>query len=243
MDMRRSLLSFGPICRSMPSFGPICRSMLSFGPICRSVLSFGPICRSVLSFGPICRSVLSLGPDMPFGALFLARKCRSVLPNILNILHMLDIPARELKKKKKYIYISKTSRLSHFDAFRPTQRGGRKKQGGGNRRLGKRSACSPTGQPIGRPAGNPAMESISTPLRMLFDPRSEAGEKTRGQVGGPESAAPAGRRQQLVYYITSDRSGPSSLRRVVDRRVVLRCTSSGRKNGRHQCHLHIRALR
>jgi hypothetical protein len=37
-------------------------------------------------------------PNMPFNALFLARKCRSVLPNVLNTLDVLDIPARELKK-------------------------------------------------------------------------------------------------------------------------------------------------
>jgi hypothetical protein len=37
-------------------------------------------------------------PDMPFNTLFLARKCRSILPNILNTLHMLGFPARGLKK-------------------------------------------------------------------------------------------------------------------------------------------------
>jgi hypothetical protein len=37
--------------------------------------------------------------EVPFNALFLARKCRSMPPDVLNILHMLDIPARELLKK------------------------------------------------------------------------------------------------------------------------------------------------
>jgi hypothetical protein len=60
-------------------------------------------------------------PDMPFSTPFLARKCRSILPNILNILHMLNFPARGLKSK--YIQNEPTHRGGQW--------GGREGGGGG----------------------------------------------------------------------------------------------------------------
>ena len=54
--------------------------------------------------------------EVPFNALFLARKCRSMPPNILNILHMLDIPARELKKniQNEPTHLDPKTRLAAF---------------------------------------------------------------------------------------------------------------------------------